>query len=327
MQRGGNRLRVNVQLIDAESGNHLWAERFDKPVADLFDMQDEIVSRLANSLDAELIAVEARRAERSPCPDAMDLVFQGRSWLNRGQTPDYMAHARSFFQNALALDPGNIEAMIGLARVEAQLGGSMLTDDHLERLAAAESMITRVLHLASNYATAHVVLGHVLIYTNRLAQGIAECEQALALDRNLAEAYGLIGISKYFLGRGAEAEGHIQEALRLSPRDVFAYRWFGVLGLVKMQLNADAEATVWLRRSLDANRNYSTAHFFLAASLARLGELGEARAAAQAGLALDPGFTIRRYREVTDGRGDDPVYLAGRDRLIEGMRLAGIPES
>ena len=276
VQRGGNRLRVNVQLIDAESGNHLWAERFDKPVADLFDMQDEIVSRLANSLDAELIAVEARRAERSPCPDAMDLVFQGRSWLNRGQTPDYMAHARSFFQNALALDPGNIEAMIGLARVEAQLGGSMLTDDHLERLAAAESMITRVLHLASNYATAHVVLGRVLIYTNRLAQGIAECEQALALDRNLAEAYGLIGISKYFLGRGAEAEGHIQEALRLSPRDVFAYRWFGVLGLVKMQLNADAEATVWLRRSLDANRNYSTAHFFLAASLARLGELGEA---------------------------------------------------
>ena len=84
VQRGGNRLRVNVQLIDAETGNHLWAERFDKPVADLFDMQDEIVSRLANTLDAELIAAEARRAERSPHPDAMDLVFQGRVGSTRG---------------------------------------------------------------------------------------------------------------------------------------------------------------------------------------------------------------------------------------------------
>ena len=118
VQRGGNRLRVNVQLIDAETGNHLWAERFDKPVADLFDMQDEIVSRLANTLDAELIAAEARRAERSLHPDAMDLVFQGRVWLNKGLTPDYMAQARSFFEKAMALDPGNVEAMVGLARVD-----------------------------------------------------------------------------------------------------------------------------------------------------------------------------------------------------------------
>ena len=119
VQRGGNRLRVNVQLIDAETGNHLWAERFDKPVADLFDMQDEIVSRLANTLDAELIAAEARRAERSLHPDAMDLVFQGRGWFNKGPTPDYMAQARSFFEKAMALDPENVEAMVGLARVDA----------------------------------------------------------------------------------------------------------------------------------------------------------------------------------------------------------------
>jgi TolB-like protein len=77
VQRAGNRMRVNVQLIDAETGQHLWAERFDKPIADLFDMQDEIVSRLANQLQAELIAAEARRAERSPNPDSMDLYFQG----------------------------------------------------------------------------------------------------------------------------------------------------------------------------------------------------------------------------------------------------------
>jgi tetratricopeptide (TPR) repeat protein len=317
---------VNVQLIDAETGNHLFAERFDKPVADLFDMQDEIVSRLANMLDAELIAAEARRAERSLHPDEMDLVFQGRSWFNQGLTPGHMASARSFFEKAMAFDPGNIEAMAGLARVEAQHGAAMLTDDYSARLAAAETIITKTLYRAPNHATAHVILGRVLIFTNRVAHGIAECEQALALDRNLAEAHGLIGMAKFLLGRGAETEDHIHEALRLSPRDVFAYRWFGVVGLAKRQLDADAEAVVWLRRSLDANRNYSTGHFELAATLARLGELDEAKAALQAGLALDPSFTIRRFRDAANARGDNPTYLAGRDRAIEGMRMAGVPE-
>ena len=87
VQRSGNRLRVNVQLVDAESGNHIWAERFDKPIADLFDMQDEIVSRLANALDAQLIEAEARRAERSLHPDAMDLYFQGIASANKGLPP------------------------------------------------------------------------------------------------------------------------------------------------------------------------------------------------------------------------------------------------
>jgi TolB-like protein len=88
VQRGGNRIRVNVQLIDAETGNHLWAERFDKPLADLFDMQDEIVARLARQLDAELVAAEARRAERAPDPDAMDLYFQGTACWHKGQKAD-----------------------------------------------------------------------------------------------------------------------------------------------------------------------------------------------------------------------------------------------
>ena len=97
VQQGGNRLRVNVQLVDAETGNHLWAERFEKPIADLFDMQDEIVSRLANTLNAQLIEAEARRAEHSLHPDAMDLYFQGMACLNKGRTSEYLAHARELF--------------------------------------------------------------------------------------------------------------------------------------------------------------------------------------------------------------------------------------
>jgi TolB-like protein len=326
MQRGGKRLRVNVQLIDAETGNHLWGERFDKPVADLFGMQDEIVSRLANTLDAELVAAEARRAQRSPRPDAMDLVFQGSSWYNKGPTPDCMAQARRFYEKAIALDPENIEAMVGLARVEAVLGAGVMTDDYSARFAAAETTLTKVLSLAPNHASAHANMGFVQIFTKRATQGIAECEQALMLDRNLARAHALIGQAKFLLGRGAETEPHINEAFRLSPRDTLAPRWMVWVGLAKAQLGADAEAVIWMRRGLDANRNYSVAHFGLAATLALLGELDGAQAAAQAGLALDPRFTIRRFRDATNARSDSPTFLANRERLIEGMRLAGVPE-
>jgi TolB-like protein len=324
VQRAGNRLRVNVQLVDAETGNHLWAERFDKPIADLFDMQDEIVSRLANALAAELVAAEARRAARSPYPDAMDLVFQGISWFNKGLTPDGLARARSFFEQAMMLDPENIHAMIGLAAVDLNFGAAVMTDDRSARLAAAETTITKVLSVAPNHASAHVILGAVQTFTKRAAQGMAECQQALALNRNLADAHALIGLAKFFLGRGAETEPHINEAFRLSPRDTFAPRWMLYVGLAKAQLGADAEAVSWMRRGLDANRNYSLWHFYLGAELALLGELHQAQTAVQAGLALDPNFTIHRYR--THAPSDNPIYLASRERLIEGMRLAGVPE-
>jgi TolB-like protein len=115
VQRGGNRMRVNVQLIDAESGTHLWAERFDKPVADLFDMQDEIVARLASQLGAQLIAAEARRAEHVPNPDTMDLHLQGAAYLNKGWTAEHIASASVFFERALKRDRGNMEALLSAA--------------------------------------------------------------------------------------------------------------------------------------------------------------------------------------------------------------------
>jgi TolB-like protein/class 3 adenylate cyclase len=323
VQRGGNRMRVNVQLIDVETGNHLWAERFDKPITDLFDMQDEIVSRLANTLNAQLIEAEARRAERSLHPDAIDLSFQGSSCWNKGMTAEHMAQARGFFERALTLDPKNIEALVGIAAVDAASAAFYMVNDRDARFAAAESTLIKALSMSPQHARAHMFLGAVQISTKRAAQGIRECERALALDRNLADAHGLIGSAKLLIGRGAETEAHIQEAFRLSPRDSSAFRWMHYAGFTKMVLGADAEAVAWLRRCLEANRNYPIAHFQLAAALALLGSLEEARAAVRAGLALDPTFTIRRMR----GRmSDDPTFRAGGGRVLEGMRMAGVPE-
>jgi TolB-like protein len=324
VQRGGNRLRVNVQLVDAETGNHLWAERFDKPVADIFDMQDEIVSRLANALNTQLVEAEARRAQHSLHPDAMDLYFQGMAFVNKGTIPEYMALARGFFEQALVLDPNSIEALVGMANVDATSAAGSLIDDRAPLLAEAEATLNKALSIAPQHALAHMLLGVVQMHTSRTAQGIAECERALALDRNLAGAHGWIGYAKYLLGCSSETEAHTNEALRLSPRDALAYRWIHFVGVSKLQLGADAEAVAWLRRGIEANRNHPIGHLLLAAALARLGALDEAKLAGRAGLALDPSFTIRRMRVHLPS--DNPTYLAGRERMYEGMRMAGVPE-
>jgi TolB-like protein/Tfp pilus assembly protein PilF len=324
VQRGGNRLRVNVQLVDAETGNHLWAERFDKPIADLFDMQDEIVSRLANTLGTQLVAAEARRLERALHIDAMDLYFQGLACVYKGITPENMSQAQSFFDRALALDPQNAAVLVGSVAVDLARGLHFMTDDRAALISAAETKLAKALSIAPENAAAHMFMGLVLTVTNRAPQGIAECERALALDRNLANAHAFIGFAKCLLGRGAETEFDVNEALRLSPRDAMAYSWMHYVGVAKMQLEAYAEAVAWFRRSNEANRNYPIAHFELAAALAKAGELGEARTAVKAGLALHPGFTIRRFQ--THLSSDEPTYLAGRERFYEGMRMAGVPE-
>ena len=317
-------MRVNVQLIDAESGSHLWVERFEKPIAGLFEMQDEIVARLANSLNTQLVTTEARRAERAPNPDAMDLYFQGKAWLNKGQTLEYMSQARGFFERALTLDPRNVGALVGLAHVDVDIAATYIADDRRERLACAETALTKALTTAPDRAWAHVTMGLVQIYTNRAAQGIAECERALALDPNFAEAHAMIGIAKFAIGRFEETENHIQEAIRLSPRDKYLAAWLVIAGIAKLYLGSDDKAVTCFRRSIETNRNHPAAQYFLAGALALLGRLEEARSAVRAAMLLHPDFTISRFR--AGAASDNPRYLAARERLCDGMRTAGVPE-
>jgi TolB-like protein len=323
VQRGGNRMRVNVQLIDAETCAHLWAERFDKPITDLLEMQDEIVIILASTLDAQLIEAEVRRAERSSHPDAIDLCFQGRHSLNKGLTSEHLAQARHFFERALALDRDNVDALVGLATTELTTASSFMVDERGPILAATEARLNKIFAMAPRHATAHLLSASLQLFTGRAPQAIGKCEQALALDHNLAEAHAMMGFAKAFIGRGAESEGHIQQALRLSPRDMRAFRWMHWLGVAKLILGADVEAIEWIRRCLEANRNYPIAHFQLAAALALVGSLEEARAAARTGFTLDPAFTTRRMRGLI--LGNDPTFRAGSKRIRDGMLLAGVP--
>ncbi len=324
VQRSGNRLRVNVQLVDAKTAHHLWSERFDKPVAALFDMQDEIVSRLANTLNAQLIAAEARRAERLLQPSSLDLYFRGMARWNKSWTAENMRQARGYFERALELDPENVDALVGIAAIDTASAVHFIVDDAGPRLKAAEAALVKALSLVPQHALAHMFLGCVQYFSGRAAQGVAECEYALALNWNLAEGHGALGCAKLMDGRPIETEAHIQEALRLSPLDEAAHRWMSYLAYAKLHLGADAEAVMWLHRSLKANTNYPWAHFVLAAAHSLSDELDEARAAAKAGLALDPGFTIRRLKAFPFS-GDERFRAATR-RIIRGMRSAGVPE-
>ena len=240
VQRGGNRMRVNVQFIDAETGAHLWAERFDKPLADLFDMQDEIVSRLANRLGHELAAAEARRAERAVNPDSMDHYFLGQAHLKKGITAEHQRKARSHFDRALDLDPDNVGALVMRAWVDLTVAIHLHSEDRTERFRSAEADLGKALRLRPETADAHVALGLLRLHTNRADQGVAECERGLAIDRNHPHAHALIGVGKNLTGRYEETEAHVLEALRISPHDRRAGMW--------SMIAASAKLLAWPRR-------------------------------------------------------------------------------
>jgi class 3 adenylate cyclase/TolB-like protein len=322
IQRGANRMRVNVQLIDGVTGNHLWADRFDKPMADLFDMQDEIVSRLANQLRYELIENEAKRAEHESRPDSLDYYFRGVAAFNKAGIEN-INRARSLFEKAVELDPTNIDAVVGAARVDVLRGALFSTDDRKEQLAAAEARLLKGLAVAPRNHWAHLWLGYVQILTNRAVRGMGELERALALNRNLAVGHTWMGLAKVTLGRAEETDGHIDEAFRISPTDGGAFLWNHVRGLAKLYLGADEEAAQLFRQSIDASRNYPLNYFYNGAALALLGRRDEAEAEMKAGLALAPNFTVARFRAGVES--DNPVYLKQRERVIAGLEQAGAP--
>jgi tetratricopeptide (TPR) repeat protein len=256
----------------------------------------------------------------------MDLYFQGLAWFNKGITADNLAQAQSFFDRALSADPGNVDALGWSARIDGTAGGQSFVADPMAAFAAAEAKVTKALSSVPDHALGHMCLGFVYICTKRGAQGIGECEHALALDRNLATAHSTIGLGKVFIGRPEETEAHVSEALRLSPRDTMAYNWMNIAGLANNNLGSYEQAAAWCRRAIEANRNFPHPYFILGLALAHLGRLDEASSAVKASLALNPSFTISRARANWTAMSDDPTYLAPGDRFYEGMRKARVPE-
>ena len=326
VQGGGDRIRVNAQLIDTETGAHLWAERFDKPRADIFDMQDEITTRLARTVGIELVAAEGRRAERERPNnmDAVDLAMRGWAILNQPLSLRRDREACDLFDAALRLDDRNVEALVGLAFYHGNDLRTFASTNRDEQLRIAETAITEALTLAPGNALAHFVRANVLHISGATERSLRELEFAITLDRNLAWAHADAGFMKVLLGRAEEAEADVANAIRLSPRDPWLDRWHSLLGIADLFLGRLESALDRLRKSVEMNPNVALTQFFLAAASALSGRAAEAREARNAGLRLDPNFTVARFRN--ERRSENPTFLAQRERIYEGLSLAGVPE-
>ena len=327
VQNAGERMRFNAQLVDAESGGHLWAERFDKQHADLLDMQDEVTTRLARSIHIEMIAAESRRAarERPGRLDAVDHTLLGWAAWNRNLSLESARRARRFFETALRLDDDNVEALIGFANAHMwEVNMSYASDDREAQIRAAETAAKQALALAPDSPEAHVTYGTVLYAMRAPERALREFELAVGLDPNLAAAHAYLGLMKYSLGRASDTRAHVAEAMRLSPRDPLLFHWHFFIGVGEMYLGRVVHGIESLRKSVEINPNWGLAQFVLAAALALAGLLAEGAEVRAVAQRLVPNFTIARFR--AGAASENPVYLRQREHFYRGLRLAGVPE-
>jgi TolB-like protein len=326
VQNAGERLRFNAQFVDAESGAHLWAERFDKPHTDLLDLQDEVTTRLARAVHIELIAAESRRAAREH-PDQLDSVDHTlRGWAAWNQHLSIAAarEARRCFEAALRLDENNFAALLGLADTHMSEVNMYGSDDRAGQIGAAKAAATRALALVPDSAKAHVIYGTVLYAMCAPERAQREFKLAISLDGNLASAHAYLGLMKFFLGRAGETRAHVEEAMRLSPRDPLLFRWYFFVGLADIYLERVVHGVESMRKSVEINPNWGLSQFVLAGALALAGLLAEAAEVCAIARRLAPNFTIAKYR--AEAISDNPVYLAQREYFDKGLRLAGVPE-
>jgi TolB-like protein/class 3 adenylate cyclase/Tfp pilus assembly protein PilF len=321
-------LRINAQLVEAANSSQLWAERFDGQIAQLAKVQDHVTQRIAGAMNVALIDAESQRAlrERPNNPDAVDLTMRGLTLLNKQASRESMQEARDLFDKALQLSPNHLPALNGLAHVMLiEWGSTWYTGSSDEHLEALERIVSRALAIKPDDALATYFQGYVQKRLRKdLNQALVAFERAIALDPNLAVAHNYVGQIKVFLGRANEAAEHTLKAVQLSPRDPQLAEWYYQLAITYIHQGRYEDAVEWARRGVQVNPNLRYPYRVLAAALALSGRVDEARVVAAEMLRRYPKETISTF--LTREPWTDPVYRAGQDREITGMRLAGIPD-
>jgi adenylate cyclase len=282
VRRSGNRVRVNAQLIDAETDAHLWAERFDGDTSDLFALQDEITSRIANTLGVELIAAEVARPTENP--DALEYILRGRAACHKPESRESIAEAIGWFEHALELDPHAPEAQIRLANVFISRPLYAISDSAAVDLARADGLVDQALAVSPRNALAHVVKGQVLRGQCRPEEAVSEYETALALDHNSVGALNGLAWCNLYAGLPDEAISFAEKAISLSPRDPGIGDQYFIIGTARLLQSRFDEAITWLEKARNARPSLPVARSRLVAAYALKGvperaaaELAEAR--------------------------------------------------
>ena len=318
VQREQNRVRVNAQLIDGATGAHLWADRFEESITDLFKLQDQVVARLANTLGYELVKAEAQRSSYSTNPDAIDLTMRGWAAMwQPSRTKESIASAREDFERAIKLDPQNPEAMVGLAyaRIRAHFFGWSTADE--DTPAAQMDLLAKATAINPGYAFAYYVKSTALFNRKQVFEAFEAAQTAVTLDPNVAYGYYAMARAETAIGRCEQSIAHIKQAVALSPRDPllmgFYHAYLGVAEICLGRLDAAIEE---FKRAIDAGNRTFLPYALLAGAEAAKGNDAEAKLAVAEARRFNPQLTIKWFLE------NWPVP----PMIVEGLGKAGLPE-
>jgi TolB-like protein/cytochrome c-type biogenesis protein CcmH/NrfG len=328
VQRLASDVRINVQLVDAVSGIHLWAERFEHEHDQIAAWQSEIVGRIANTLNLRLTRLESERTirERRNTPEAYDLATRGWALIYTAKKPETYETALVLFKQALALDPSTVSALAGLAWCSAVSVLNRWSRSPTQDFARAEAAVAQVLSLDPNHVVAHHVRGFLLRLQGRPGAAREAFRTALAINPNFAGSYNQLGMTELELGRPEETVRAVGHAIRLSPRDPNIGHWLANMGMAQLHLRHFSEAASLLARAVLAETSTPTvlqqAYFISALALA--GRVPEARAFLTEFRKSNPSANIANLRKMAYSK--EPGFTAQRERLYEGLRMVGLPE-
>ncbi|HEY2619011.1 MAG TPA: tetratricopeptide repeat protein [Acetobacteraceae bacterium] len=322
-----DRTRVNVQLIDRETGTHLWAEWFDVDLAVTADARDEIAGRLLRTLTVKLIEDANRRIEAvSPAEwTSDDLVMRGRALASRPLSAANRSAAISCYERALAIDPASIAARLGIAAV---LVANIMEGWSLSEApdsARAEQLLLDVLRDDADLSDGHLYMGSLRRLQGRLLDARIELEIAIALAPTSPVAYNQLGAALVFLGEPEAAIPTIEKALRLAPHDRSTPVNHSYLGLCNMMLGHTEEAIAFLRKGRAGNPRLYYIHMLLAAALGLKGELNEAATALRQAIEIQPEIgSFSGIRARYENRATPRFHALCDNTVTRGLRLAGL---
>jgi len=327
--QGGNRVRVNAQLIDAETGAHLWADQFDADRTNLLDMLDEIVTRLSRVLQIRLIEVEAARVARTHPgdADAEQLAMRCEAVLVNAQ-PGTAETEQGYglCERALQRDERNVRALVNLS---SKFIFRILSEQSMDREAdvrQADELVSRALAVDPNVDGVHFAKAQILLGQEHFEEAIVEAERTLALNPSFVAAYSPLSSASSFLGRPQKAIEYADKAMRLSPRDPILYVFYLEKGFALALLHQDDEAIDWLRRAVAAAPQWPLPQALLASALSLTGQEAEARDVLKRYLSLRAtrAKTVGQWEAQTPSK--NQLFTAYAARLMEGLRKAGLPD-
>jgi adenylate cyclase len=317
VQKSENQVRITAQLIDATTGGHLWSERYDRPLKDIFALQDEIVQKIVTTLNLQLTLREEGILVRKSTDnlEAYDFFLRGMEAFKRN-TQRTHPQAQQLFEKAVALDPQYAEAYAGLSRIFTSTWLFQWSQD-LQTLERGFVFAQQAVALDDSLPEAHRVLAYAYLYKGQHEQAITAAKRATALGPNEAEGTALLGLILNFAGRPEEAIGLIKQAIRLNPR--YQYNYLSWLGMAYGLARRYEEAIVSLQNATIRNPNFLFPHLHLVVSYSELGQDEKARAEVAELLRISPKFSLEGVRRILVFK--DPADL---ELYLAALRKAGL---